>query len=160
LIAFIGGLQKAIWKLNMALTQVSINPLSDYLFVYQAIGFGLMAIAVGSILSTLNHPTKTPIPLATILMLYMTVWKISSLSLTIVFAGITYFILARLAFTHKCRGGGLFFISTFFMFLAMGGIAAGNLSIIMQWVAEVINIVAQILFLLGTYQFNKYGCKD
>ncbi|MHA1618342.1 MAG: hypothetical protein ACTSVZ_03605, partial [Promethearchaeota archaeon] len=44
LLVFLGGLFKAIWKLNMALTQNSILFLTESLFVFQAVGFTCMFV--------------------------------------------------------------------------------------------------------------------
>ena len=49
---FIGGFFKAIWKLNMAITQIDILFLSDSLFVFQSIGF--TCLFIGALLFSKN----------------------------------------------------------------------------------------------------------
>jgi hypothetical protein len=158
LISFAGGIQKAIWKILIASTQNSIEVLSDYLFVYQSLGFALMTISASLNLYAVNHRER--ISIQPILFLFMAAsLRIPLLALTVIFSGLAYFVLARLSFKHQCKGGAYFFIAAFVMFLAMGRLGAGDLTIMMQWIAEIVNIMAQIFFLIGAYQFNKFGCK-
>ena len=157
-ISFLGGIQKAIWKINMAIGQTSIDFLNNYLFVYQSVGFALMAIGASLNLYSANH--RNIAGMQTLLFVFMSSsLRISLLVLTIIFSSIVYFILARLAFTHKCRGGAYFFIAAFVMFLTMGRLDTEDLTIIMQWIAELTNITAQISFIIGAYKFNKFGCE-
>lgn len=158
LICFAGGIQKAIWKIIVATTYESIDVLSDYLFVYQSIGFALMAIGASLILYSANRKMLSGIQPLMFLLMAVSL-RVPLLALTIIFSGITYFVLARLAFKHQCKGGAYFFIAAFVMFLAMGRLGAGNLTIMVQWIAEIVNITAQIFFLIGAYKFNKFGCK-
>ncbi len=158
LLSFLGGIQKAIWKIIIATTQNSVDFMSDYLFVYQSLGFALMAIAVSLNLYSINHRVISGIQPVVFLFMAASL-RMPLLALTVIFSGIVYFVLARLAFKHQCKGGAYFFIAAFIMFLAMGRLGAGDLTILMQWIAESVNITAQIFFLIGAYQFNKFGCK-
>ncbi len=100
LLVFIGGFFKAIWKLNMAITQINILFLSDSLFVFQSIGF--TCLFIGTLLFIRSQSKKTNIPKSTPLTA-LAVWKIPFMAIQTLTCIGTYGLLINYSFKKKIK---------------------------------------------------------
>ncbi len=98
-LVFLGGFFKAIWKLNMAITENDILLLSDSLFVLQSIGFTCLFIGTFLFIRRLK---KTDISKSTPIAA-LAAWKIPFMAIQTLTCIGTYGLLIRYAFKKKIR---------------------------------------------------------
>jgi len=151
-LVFIGGFFKAVWKLNMAITQNDILFLSDYLFVFQSIGF--TCLFMGTFLFIRSQSNKTKIPKSTPLTV-LAVWKIPFMAIQTLTCIGTYGLLTHYAFKKKNKKGAFLLIISVIIIFLMVGLSGSDMSISIQWIAELINTLGQLSFLLAGITFNK-----
>ena len=149
---FIGGFFKAIWKLNMATTQNNILFLSDSLFVFQSVGF--TCLLLGTFLFIRSQSNKTKIPKSTPLTA-LAVWKIPFMALQTLTCIGTYGLLIHYGFKKENKKGALFLIISVIIIFLMVGLSGSDMSISIQWIAELINTLGQLSFLLAGISFTK-----
>ena len=151
-LVFIGGFFKAIWKLNMAITQNDILFLSDSLFVFQSIGF--TCLFIGTLLFIISQSKKTNIPKSTPLTA-LAVWKIPFMAIQTLTCIGTYGLLIHYAFKKKNKKGAFLLIISVIIIFLMVGFSSSDMSISIQWIAEIINTLGQLSFLLAGITFTK-----
>ena len=152
LLVFLGGFLKAIWKLNMALTQNDILVLSDSLFVLQSIGF--TCLFIGTFLFIRRRSIKTDISKSTPLTA-LAVWKIPFMAIQTLTCIGTYGLLIRYAFKNKNKKGAFLLIMAVIIIFLMVGLSGSAMTISIQWVAELINTLGQLSFCLAGITFLK-----
>jgi hypothetical protein len=157
LLIFLGGFFKAVWKLLYAAGIADIQWMSQGQFVFSAIGFLAVFIAVLYMI----RGQRTLAPSSAILS--MAVWKIPFLFLMTVTSLGAEGILAYLSFQRKANLAATGFVIGVLGLLAMGALASAEQTLAMQWVEEAINAVGQLGFMLGCiflYQnFKITGCE-
>ncbi|MBA7559542.1 hypothetical protein ES708_01157 [subsurface metagenome] len=151
-LVFIGGFFKAIWKFNMALTQNDILFLSDGLFVFQSVGF--TCLLLGTFLFIRSQSNKTNIPKSTPLTA-LAVWKIPFMAIQTLTCIGTYGLLIHYGFKKGNKKGAILLIISVIIIFLMVGLSGSDMSISIQWIAEIINTFGQLSFLLAGITFTK-----
>jgi transcriptional regulator with XRE-family HTH domain len=144
LLVFLAGFLKATWKLFYTIGTADIQWMSQGQFVFSAIGFLAMAVAV--ILMARGRGQDTPGPVV----LSMAMWKIPFLFVMTVTSLAAEGILAYIAFRRQAWWAAAGFVVGVLGLLAMGALASGEQTVAMQWVEEVINAIGQLGFMLGS----------
>ena len=157
ILVFIGGIFKAIWKTIIVITSSSIAFLSDYLFIWQTIGFSLMFLGTLFIFREKRNSSsdvKNLIPALAILP-----WKIPFLAIqTISYFG-NQIILIFYSFKRKMPVIGVLLIANVILTFGLVGLASGDLTIPMQWIAESVNTISQACYLCAGYLILRNGDK-
>ncbi|MHA1521141.1 MAG: hypothetical protein ACTSRK_13235 [Promethearchaeota archaeon] len=154
-LVFLGGFLKAIWKLNMAVTENNILFLTDSLFVFQAIGFS--CLFVGTLLFIRNNrnlSNKTDISKSAPLTA-LAVWKIPFLAIQTLTCIGTYGLLIHYSFKKGNKKGSLLLLISVIIIFVMVGLSGSDMGISIQWIAEIINTLGQLSFLLAGITFTK-----
>ncbi|UYP47572.1 hypothetical protein NEF87_003857 [Candidatus Lokiarchaeum ossiferum] len=149
---FLGGLFKAIWKLNMALTETSIAFLTDSLFVVQSIGFTCLFIGT---LFFIRQEREKLISKPTIPLTAMALWKVPFMAIQTLTCLGTNGLLVYYAFQNKNKKSAYLLIGNVIIIFLMAGLGSTDLSMAIQWVAELTNTLGQICFSLAGYLFMK-----
>lgn len=149
---FLGGLFKAIWKLNMALTGRSFLFLTDSLFVIQSIGFTCLFIGT---FQFIQHEKAKKIITQTTPMAAMALWKVPFMAIQTLTCLGTNGLLVYYAFQNKNKKSAYLLVGNVIIIFLMVGLGSTDLSIAVQWMAEIINTVGQICFSLAGYLFLK-----
>lgn len=144
LLVFLGGFFKATWKLLYTTGSADIQWMSQGQFVFSAIGFLAMGIAVIRMARGRRRETPGPVILS------MAMWKIPFLFVMTVASLAAEGILAYIAFQRKAWLAAAGFVVGVLGILAMGASASGEQTIAMQWIEEGINTVGQLGFMFGS----------
>jgi len=151
-LVFLGGFFKAVWKLNLALTQNDILFLSDSLFVLQSIGF--TCLFIGTILfirrASINTNISKSTPLAA-----LAAWKIPFMAIQTLTCIGTYGLLIHYAFKNKNKKGAFLLLISVITIFVMVGLSGSDMSISIQWVAELVNTFGQLSFCVAGVTFIK-----
>ncbi len=143
LLVFLGGFLKATWKLLYTTGTADVQWMSQGQFVFSAIGFLAMGMAV--ILMARGRRKLEPGPVV----LSMAAWKIPFLFVMTVASLAAEGILAYIAFQRKAWWAAAGFVVGVLGILAMGALASGEQTLAMQWTEEGINAVGQLGFMFG-----------
>lgn len=144
LLVFLGGFFKAIWKLLYTTGAADIQWMSQGQFVFTAIGFLGMAVAIIRIARKRKGRSPEPVVLA------MAAWKIPFLFVMTVTSLAAEGILAYIAFQRKAWWAAAGFVVGVLGILAMGALASSEQTLAMQWTEEAINAVGQLGFMMGS----------
>jgi hypothetical protein len=148
LLVFLGGTLKAIWKLLVTVGVGDFHLLSNAQFPLHAPGFFLLFICMIFLLRQEKKNTQ-------IKLMSIAVWKIPLLAvLTISSLGMNG-ILAYLSFKRKANFSGILFLFAFLSLFTMAGMAGGEQGIIKQWIEEIINLMGQTAFAVGSFLLLK-----
>lgn len=150
-LVFLGGFFKAIWKLNMAITENDILLLSDSLFVLQSIGFTCLFIGTFLFIRRLK---KTDISKSTPIAA-LAAWKIPFMAIQTLTCIGTYGLLIRYAFKKKNKKGAFLLLISVIIIFVMVGLSGSDMTISIQWVAELINTLGQLSFCVAGITFTK-----
>ena len=157
LLVFLGGFLKATWKLLYTTGAADIQWLSQGQFVFSAIGFLGMCVAV-ILMARGRRQSAPPLVMA------MAAWKIPFLFVMTVASLGAEGILAYLAFRRKARRAAAGFVVGVLGILAMGALASAEQTLTMQWIEETVNTVGQLGFMLGSIllyrNFRATGCEE
>ena len=152
LLVFLGGFFKAIWKLNMAFTQNDILFLSDSLFVFQSIGFTCMFL--GTLLFIRRRSNNSEISKLTPLTA-LAAWKIPFMAIQTLTCIGTYGLLIHYAFKKENKKGAFLLIISVIIIFLMVGLSGSDMTISIQWVAELFNTLGQLSFCVAGITFTK-----
>jgi hypothetical protein len=144
LLVFLGGFLKAAWKLLYTTGTADVQWMSQGQFVFSAIGFLAMGMAV--ILMARGRRKADPGPV----MLSMAAWKIPFLFVMTVASLAAEGILAYIAFQRRAWWAAAGFVVGVLGILAMGALASGEQTLAMQWTEEGINAAGQLGFMFGS----------
>ena len=148
------GIFKAIWKMLMALDVCDFEPLSQAFFPMQSVGFMLAGIAL---IAFEFFPQKKE-GVAAFLMVSAESYKGTMIFVAATILG-TVGLCTGLAVEAKRRSKPLcvvLFILTGFLFLCMGYLSSKDFDKpILNWVAQSVNLAAQICFLTGSVKLVK-----
>ena len=142
-LVFLGGFFKAIWKLLYVATIADVRWLSELQFILLAPGFLLMLISTVWF-SQLGRTTHLPL-------LAMVPWKIPLLIVMVLSSLGIHGTLTHICFLRHTKFAAMGFIIALLCVLGMGGMASGEQTEMMQWIAESINSIGQIGFAMGCY---------
>ncbi|MDO4500851.1 MAG: hypothetical protein Q4B60_06185 [Erysipelotrichaceae bacterium] len=153
---FMAGFLKATYKLLYAANICDFDVLSKIFFPVQALGFMLMGVAM---IALLIHPKQGQV---------LSVAAPAVFSGTFIFVimmcfglGVTDFALATYARKLKKNNLVIFFILAFVFSLCMGYLSSKDFSQgFMNYIAEIINTLGQLFFMLGALGLKKAGLKD
>lgn len=149
-LVFIAGLLKATYKLIYALGIGNYEWLSNQFFSNQAIGFLLVGITL-TIAVVKPQMNKT----------YALLPTMALVGIMIIGLGAMDAALAYLASKLKKKSSLVCFIISFFLLLAMGYLSTKNFDkAYMNWLAQGINIIGQLLLFIGAKGLHKAGLKD
>lgn len=158
LLVFIGGIMKATWKMIIAASGSDIVWLDQYLFVLQSLGFTgiFMAILLMSKSFSKQELMESKPPTAIVPMVLLATWEIPFLALQVLTCIGGQGILVYHAFKVKQKISGYLIIVAVLCTFAMSGIGSSpDLTIGMQWIAEIINTIGQSCFALGCLNLYK-----
>lgn len=170
MMVFLAGFLKVIWKFLYVLEICDYAMISDAFFPIQSVGF--MLLAVGMILhitgkkseetetdssSNSDYENFSVVPLVTT--------KVPFIILTAVGTLFFYGSLALLGTRQKNKINAVFFISAyaFNLIQAMFSVKFDHSMAVMHWLAEMVNILAQLCMWLGSrhlrkgYEDERYG---
>lgn len=158
LLVFLGGFFKATWKLLYSTGAADIQWMNQGQFVFSAVGFLGMCVAVIYMARSERHRSASPVALS------IAAWKIPFLFVMTVTSLAAEGILAYLAFRRRARLAAVGFIIGVLGILAMGALASAEQTVAMQWVEEAVNTVGQLGFMAGSIllyrNFRATGCAD
>ena len=142
----IAGFLKATYKLLYALNVGDFIFLSNQFFQNQA--FGFMLVGVGVILTLIKNKEKLALVIPT-----MGLVAIMLIGLCAMDAGLCF-----IAHKMKKRNAIVCFVISFFLIVMMGYLSSRDFdTAFMNWLAQGINIVGQLLFFIGVRILDKAG---
>lgn len=155
IMAFIGGLFKALWKILYGFGICDYVLLNHSFFPLQGPGFLLFFLGMCGIFykDNKNKVNSTTIPLITATMPFII--------MQIVGLGGSQFILGAIALKKKNYKGVFFCVLAFICMLGMGYLGAKfDDSSNMHWIAQFTNICSMTFFLLATLAVRKTNYND
>lgn len=148
LLIFLGGTLKATWKLLYAANVADLQLFSQAQFVLLAPGFLGMLISV--ILLAREQRRKGTLPL-----LAIAPWKIPLLAIMTLSSLGAQGILVYIGFRRGAKFAAAMFIVAVLCMLGMSGMASGEQTVALQWVAQSVNVVGQTAFAIGSYMLYR-----
>lgn len=160
IMVFIAGFFKATWKLLYAAEVCDFFKLNNAMMPMQSVGFFLAAVALVAMLcikqSTHKEPllTVAAVPAAysgTMIFIFFMCSGIAAMGIC----------LAIVAARMKKKGAVVLFILTIIGFFMMGYLSSKDFSNpALNWIGEIVNTAAQLLFLGGTLTLHKAGLAE
>lgn len=156
LLVFLGGTFKALWKLLYATGVADIQWMNQGQFVFSAIGFLGICVAVISMVRRRKWTVPAQGTMA------MAAWKMPFLFVMTLASLGAEGILSYLAFKRGATAAAVGFVVGVMGLLAMGALASAEQSLAMQWIEELINAIGQSGFAIGSFllyrNFKNAGC--
>ena len=150
LLVFLGGFLKAAWKLLYSTNTADVQWMSQGQFVFSGIGFLGMCVAVIYMVRGQRRTDGSGGAL-----LAMAAWKIPFLFVMTVASLGAEGILTYLAFRRKVPAAAAGYIIGVLGILAMGALASGDQTVVMQWIEESVNTLGQLGFMLGSILLHR-----
>lgn len=159
IMVFTAGFFKATWKLLYAAGICDFYKLSEAFMPMQSTGFLLAAVAlIAMMLAKQSSGRETLLAVAAPAAYSGTMIFVAFMCAGIVTIGV---VLSVVAAKMKKKGAIPLFILTVIGLLMMGYLSSKDFSqAIFNWIAEIVNIVAQTAFLCGTLMLHKAGLAD
>lgn len=168
---FIAGFLKALYKLLYAANVCNFERLNVMFFPYQSIGFVLAAIGLVAMMVARQGEGKiysVALPLLPLLLLEPDVAQLPLYEGTMIFIlmmviglGTMDVIMAVIGFKIKKPGAAICFIVSCLCSMMMGYLATKTFdNAILNWMAELVNTVGQLLLMLGAWKLKKAGLAD
>lgn len=152
IIGSIGAVFKATWKVIIGATDYDVVIFRESLFVFQAIGFSIMTIALvlayRSIKSDENQFSEASLA-------PMAVWKIPFLGITIISMFIWHLVLIQISRKLKDRVATFLIIFSFLVMFIMSGLSNSATIAKYEWLAQTINTFGQLAFALAARMLYK-----
>jgi len=150
LMVFIAGFLKASYKLLYALNVGNFEWMSRQMFSNQAIGFLLAGIGLAiAVIKPRKNTTYAILP--TMALVGMMVVGLGAMNASLAF----------IAAKMKKRSALVCFIVSFFFSVCMGYLSTKNFDkAFMNWVAQGVNVVGQLLLFVGCKTLHDAGLKD
>ncbi|MHA1745589.1 MAG: hypothetical protein ACTSWW_06290, partial [Promethearchaeota archaeon] len=126
--------------------------LSDSLFVLQSIGF--TCLFIGTMLFIRRPSIKTDISKSTPIAA-LAAWKIPFMAIQTLACIGTYGLLIRYAFKKKNKKGAFLLLISVIIIFVLVGLSGSDMSISIQWVAEIVNTLGQLSFCVAGITFTK-----
>lgn len=149
LLVFMGGFLKAIWKLLFTIGVGDFQFLSESQFLLVAPGFLILLIVVFMMARRERVEEKTN----AVLIPAISTWKIPLLIIMTLASMGVQGILTFLAFRRNAKLAAVGFIVAFLSLVGMGALASGEQTLSMQWIAQSVNSVGQLGFMVGSVAF-------
>ena len=148
MVTIAGGL-KATFKLLCALQITEAHWLSDQFFCNHA--FGFMLAGIGLTIGVTSRGKRT----------YALLPTMSLVGLIIIGSTAMNASLCWLANKLKKRSALICFIISYFMSLGMGYLSSRDFtSASMNWIAQIVNLIGQLLLYIGCRQLHEAGLRD
>lgn len=149
LIVTIAGGLKATFKLLHALQITEAEWMADQFFFNHA--FGFMLAGIGLTIGVTTRGKQTYALLSTMSLVAMIVIGTTAMDAS----------LCWLANKLKKRSALICFIISYFMSLGMGYLSSRDFSSSsMNWIAQIVNLIGQLLLYLGCRQLHEAGLRD
>ncbi|MCP4139138.1 MAG: hypothetical protein GY755_02415 [Chloroflexi bacterium] len=171
----VGGLIKAIWKLNIAATGNDIRWMDDGMFAWMAPGYTIMAWSIWQAVRSVRGKKTFHIWLIPALISALTLassfylvtsapeslaWKRVLLSVMVLASIITSVLLIIFAFRQKLTLAGVLFVVNLIIIFVMNGLARmPEQTITLQWIEESINSISWLCFAIASYKIYEHTHK-
>jgi hypothetical protein len=150
---FLAGFFKALWKLLYALELCDFEVLNKMFLPVQSLGLLLTGLGLILMLTNRREVRLLAVP---------PVFAGTFVFITMMVTGLGMMCAALSVVAVKMKKAWLIavFILTFFCYMAMGYLASAADTALMNWIEQSVNLLGQLLLLLGVWTLHKAGLRQ